>query len=75
MEPFYSFTRTLNGFSAALDGSALAELERIGGVAGVYPVRTVYPASLGTEAIGQPEFRRAQAAAPRSGCRDSTEPA
>jgi len=40
VEPFYSFTRTLNGFSAALDDRALAELERIGGVAGVYPVRT-----------------------------------
>jgi hypothetical protein len=56
VEPFYSFTRTLNGFSAALDDRVLAELERIGGVAGVYPVRTVYPASIGTETIGQPEF-------------------
>ena len=56
VEPFYSFTRTVNGFSAALDDRALAELERIGGVAGVYPVRTVYPASIGTESIGQPEF-------------------
>jgi hypothetical protein len=56
VEPLYSFTRTLNGFSAALDDRALAELERIGGVAGVYPVRTVYPASIGSETIGQPEF-------------------
>jgi hypothetical protein len=56
VEPYYSFTRTLNGFSAAVDDRALAELERIGGVTGVYPVRTVYPASIGTETIGGPEF-------------------
>jgi subtilase family protein len=58
VEPLYSFTRTLNGFSAVLDDRALAELERIGGVAGVYPVRTVYPAAIGTETLGQPEFSR-----------------
>ena len=58
VEPLYTFTRTLNGFSAALDDRTLAELERIGGVAGVYPVRTVYPASIGTETIGQPEFSK-----------------
>jgi minor extracellular serine protease Vpr len=67
VEPFYSFTRTLNGFSASLDDRALAELERIGGVAGVYPVRTVYPASIGAETIGQPEFSE------RSGRRPSVQ--
>ena len=67
VEPLYSFTRTLNGFSAALDDRALAELERIGGVAGVYPVRTVYPASIGTEAVRQPEF------APGAGRRPSVD--
>ena len=51
----YSFTRTVNGFSAALDDRALAELERIGGVAGVYPVRTVIRPDRHRE-IGQPEF-------------------
>jgi Subtilase family len=39
------FTRTLNGFSAVVDARGLAELERATGVAGVYPVRTVYPAA------------------------------
>ena len=39
------YTRTFNGFSAAVDARALAELERATGVAGVYPVRTVYPAA------------------------------
>jgi subtilisin family serine protease len=40
------FTRTFNGFSAVVTPRALAELERATGVAGVYPVRTVYPASV-----------------------------
>ena len=51
------FTRTLNGFSAQLDARALAELERIDGVAGVYPVRVVYPASVTSRALSRPEFR------------------
>ena len=51
------FARTLNGFSADLDARALAELERTDGVAGVYPVRIVYPASLTARALTRPEFR------------------
>ena len=51
------FMRTLNGFSALLDARARAELERMDGVAGVYPVRTVYPASLSAETLSRPEFR------------------
>ncbi len=39
------YTRTFNGFSAVVDARSLAELERATGVAGVYPVRTVYPAA------------------------------
>src|SRR5918994_1299443 len=39
------YTRTFNGFSTVVDGRALAEIERATGVAGVYPVRTVYPAA------------------------------
>jgi minor extracellular serine protease Vpr len=38
------FTRTFNGFSAVLTPRALAEIERASGIAGIYPVRTVYPA-------------------------------
>lgn len=40
-----TYTRTFNGFSAALGPRALAELERSPSVAGIYPVRTVYPAA------------------------------
>ena len=52
-----SFTRTLNGFSALLDARAQAELERSKGVAGVYPVRTVYPATISAQTLLRPEFR------------------
>jgi subtilisin family serine protease len=52
----HAYTRTLNGFSAALEPRALAEVERAQGVLAVYPVRTVYPASVSTEALERPEF-------------------
>ncbi|MGH2995567.1 MAG: S8 family serine peptidase, partial [Gaiellaceae bacterium] len=61
------FTRTFNGFSAVVGPRALAELERASGVAGIYPVRTVYPAATAatlarpdpsgaTPAVGLPGF-------------------
>ena len=52
-----SFTLTLNGFSAVVDARALAELERTDGVAGVYPVRTVQPASVGPATLARKDFR------------------
>ena len=36
----------LNGFSAAVDSKAVALLERVPQVRGVYPVRVAYPASV-----------------------------
>jgi subtilisin family serine protease len=50
------YTRTFNGFSAILDARALAALERAPGVAGVYPVRAVYPASVTGDVLERPEF-------------------
>jgi subtilisin family serine protease len=50
------FTRTLNGFSAVLSPRALAALQRNPGVAGIYPVRAVYPASLSGRALARPEL-------------------
>lgn len=50
------FTRTINGFSARLGARALAALENAPGVAGVYPVRAVYPASLFARALERPEL-------------------
>jgi subtilisin family serine protease len=56
LEREYVFTRTLNGFSALLDSRAVAELERTPGVAGIYPVRAVYPAAVGADTLARPEF-------------------
>jgi len=47
IKPVLRFTRTINGFSAALDPSAVPVLERMKQVAGVYRVRAAYPASTG----------------------------
>src|SRR2546421_126433 len=48
----FSFTRVLNGFSAPLDARAIALLERQPDVAGVYPVRVAYPASVSSRLLG-----------------------
>jgi subtilisin family serine protease len=48
VEPEFEYSRVLSGFSAALDGPAIAVLERTPGVAGVYPVRVAYPAATAT---------------------------
>ncbi|HST25811.1 MAG TPA: S8 family serine peptidase, partial [Gaiellaceae bacterium] len=48
IKPELRFTRVLNGFSAALDPSTVAVLERMPEIAGVYRVRAAYPAALGT---------------------------
>ena len=49
--PEYVYTRTFNGFSAALDARALALLERDRDVVGVYPVRAAYPAAAAPSAL------------------------
>jgi subtilisin family serine protease len=52
-QPEYSYTRTINGFSAAFDARGIAVLERAPEVAGVYPVRVAYPASTGSSLLGR----------------------
>jgi hypothetical protein len=42
----FRYARVLNGFSAPLDARSLALLERAPEVAGVYPVRAAFPASV-----------------------------
>jgi len=44
--PEESYVRVLNGFSASLDARTIAVLERDPDVAGVYPVRAAYPATV-----------------------------
>lgn len=63
--PEFVYTRTFNGFSAALDVRGLALLERDPDVVGVYPVRVAYPAAAATSALrdgayGPGSGRRAQ---------------
>ena len=57
VERVRSFTKTLNGFSAVLDARAAAELGRTEGIAGVYPVRTLYPAALTADVLTGAQFR------------------
>ena len=68
--PDFVYTRTFNGFSAPIDGRALALLERDKDVAGVYPVRAAYPAALSAAELRGPAFapgagRRAELGIPR----------
>jgi subtilisin family serine protease len=52
----YSFSRVLDGFSALAGAGAVALLERDPAVAGVYPVRAAYPASISTQVLSQGDF-------------------
>ena len=68
--PDFVYTRTFNGFSAPIDGRALALLERDEDVFGVYPVRAAYPAALSAAefrgtAFGPGAGRRAEVGIPR----------
>ena len=54
VQPEFSYSHTLNGFSAAFDARGIALLERAPEVAGIYPVRAAYPATVaGTPQFGQ----------------------
>ena len=53
VRPEHRYARVLTGFSAALDPRAVAFLERAPEVAGVYPVRVAYPASVSSTLIGK----------------------
>src|SRR5436190_21052684 len=58
VQPEFSYTHTINGFSAAFDARGIALLERAPEVAGVYPVRAAYPATidLGTQFGARPQI-------------------
>jgi subtilisin family serine protease len=56
VQPEFSYTRNLNGFSAAFDARGIALLERAPDVAGVYPVRAAYPASLSASLLSSSGF-------------------
>jgi hypothetical protein len=57
----YYYSRVINGFSAALDSEAIALLEREPEVAGVYPVRVAYPATISSQLLAKSELARGAA--------------
>src|SRR5947207_1123352 len=56
VQPEFSFTHTINGFSAAFDARGIALLERAPDVAGVYPVRAAYPATSSSQLLSGAQF-------------------
>ncbi|MHB8060028.1 MAG: S8 family serine peptidase, partial [Gaiellaceae bacterium] len=54
IEPELSFTRVINGFSAALDAGTIAVLERSDEVRAIYQVRVTYPTALDVKSLGNP---------------------
>jgi len=56
VHPDYSYARVLAGFSALVDPSAIPIIERDSDVAGVYPVRVAYPATLSTRILSSADF-------------------
>jgi hypothetical protein len=55
--PDHTFERVVSGFSAALDPRALGILEKLPEVAGVYPVRTAFPASVSSDLLDERDFQ------------------
>ncbi|MGZ4388967.1 MAG: S8 family serine peptidase, partial [Gaiellaceae bacterium] len=54
--PDYSYYRVLDGFSAALDPRAMTLLEAMPEVAGIYPVRAAFPASVSESLLSTKAF-------------------
>ena len=67
----FRFARVLNGFSAALDARAIAVIESEPEVAGVYPVRVAYPASISSRLLVKDGLARRRTA-PRCPCPATT---
>src|ERR671936_1183095 len=61
----YNYARVINGFSAVLDSEAVALLEREPEVAGVFPVRVAYPATISSTLLARNELVHGAAHVPR----------
>ncbi len=59
VHPDFTYTRVLDGFSAALDPRAVSLLEQQPEVAGIYPVRATFPASVSQTLLSQTSFGQA----------------
>jgi hypothetical protein len=67
--PDFSYHEVLDGFSAVLDPRAVAALQQMSEVSGIFPVRAAYPASISGSLLEQGSFgtvsgRRPQASLP-----------
>ena len=56
VQPDYTYQRVLDGFAAALDPRAVALLEQIPDVAGVFPVRAAFPAAVSEKLLESKSF-------------------
>ena len=56
VHPDFSYARVLDGFSALVDSSAIPIIERDNDVAGVFPVRVAYPASISAKVLARADF-------------------
>jgi hypothetical protein len=59
VKPDFYYYRVLDGFSAQLDPRAVALLDAMPEVQGVYPVRAAFPASVSSTMLAKPEFSAA----------------
>jgi hypothetical protein len=57
VRPDFSYSKVLNGFSAVLDSRAVDVLNAVPEVAGVYPVRAAFPASVSARAVAGAQAR------------------
>src|SRR4051794_24357762 len=53
VRPDFSYARVIDGFSAILDSRAVALLQTMPEVAGVYPVRAAFPAAVSAQSLAQ----------------------
>jgi subtilisin family serine protease len=56
VHPDFSYSRVLDGFAAPLDPRAVSILEHLPEVAGIYPVRAAFPASVSESLLATKEF-------------------
>src|SRR4051794_10390386 len=56
VRPDFSYSRVLDGFAAPLDPRAVSLLEHLPEVAGIYPVRAAFPASVSETLLASPAF-------------------
>ncbi len=67
VRPDYTYARVIDGFAAALDPRAISLLGQLPEVAGVFPVRAAFPASISEQLLASEEF------GPASGHRPTAE--